>query len=309
MDYQKTFLFASFTVFFISGILTQIFSSIFLLYTMIVFGFISLFLFRMQWLKWQKKNIASIEQGKSPIFGKDIPVEKRKSYKFWYITFLAILVIAGASENLSKNNLLKSFFNNKSPVQQENIQEDKVAARALTINELKNANYSGVQLVNGEAQWNDVGTNGQPSGIKGITKLDESNVIFGDLNGDGILDAVVVLLSGFAGLESHSSVYVVINNNGQPKVLNFTDGWDRVRNISGISSFEERIKSLSIDNGILTVNVTLLYYEGQQHYLGGQYSKYTGQKIDYKYASNVYESNIIALKYKVSGDVILPVDN
>lgn len=179
----------------------------------------------------------------------------------------------------------------------------------LTLDQLKNADYSGWKLTNGEFYWDDIGTSGKPTGIKGVTKLDENNVVFGDLNSDGLSDAVVVLLSGFEGLELHSTTYVFINNKGQPKALGPTlGGREAAEKISGISSFKIRLKSLLIKDGFLIENLTLLYFQGQQHYIGGQYSNYTGKKIDYKYALNVYESNPIALKYKVSGNSISLVD-
>jgi len=129
MEKGKIFLFTALFIFVASGILAWIFNSAILLYVMLIFGFVFLILFRLQWLKWQKKTIEGIDKGEYPLGAPGIiPASQRKSYKIIYIIVLAVLVIAGIGERLLNSNIWNTFFSQKNvQIQQDSIKVGQTA--------------------------------------------------------------------------------------------------------------------------------------------------------------------------------------
>lgn len=93
------------------------------------------------------------------------------------------------------------------------------ALPALTVDQLKNAAYQlivqdshkTVQLVNGTYQ-----TGSDPASVDYASVTLAQQMAFGDLNGDGVSDAAVLLAENYGGTGVFVSVIAMLNQNGQP---------------------------------------------------------------------------------------------
>lgn len=119
------------------------------------------------------------------------------------------------------------------------------AAAGLTVDQLQNATYSGiyeepVTLANGkyEGEPFDGGGSSRPT-------VEYFGQVFGDLDGDGVDDAVVFLIENSGGTGNFVYVAAQLNQNGQP-----VD--------AGTVSIEDRIqvKSAAIENGQIKLEIT-----------------------------------------------------
>ena len=88
------------------------------------------------------------------------------------------------------------------------------------------------------------GTDPSQTGYVSISIGDQ--IVFGDLNGDGLADAVVSLAENYGGTGVFVSILVILNNSGQP---------GRV----ATASIEDRalVNELKIENGEILVDVTV----------------------------------------------------
>ena len=116
----------------------------------------------------------------------------------------------------------------------------------LTLEMLKNADYDfqgqKIKLVNGTYLLKPLPGESQSDYY---VKLDEDHVVFGDLNNDGLEDAVVILTSRSGGTGVFSQLTVVINNNGLPLNVANEDLGDRAQ-----------INSLKIISSTISIDVT-----------------------------------------------------
>jgi hypothetical protein len=103
----------------------------------------------------------------------------------------------------------------------------------ITVDQLLNAHYvikewyapNGFTLVNGHIEWPASAGNTSASFYifkeSGVVKKDY--VAFGDLNGDGVPDAAIILWFNSGGNSNQPILAVLKNNNGQPEFLDSTD--------------------------------------------------------------------------------------
>ena len=127
------------------------------------------------------------------------------------------------------------------------------AIPSLTLEQLKNMSYLNmnqhqIKLVNGTATFvvrSGIGKDGAPYSEQGSLSLDGTGIAFGDLDGDGVSDAAVMLGENDAGTGYFYSLVAVVNRNGQPVILGYGGGdmGDR-----------PAIQSTKIQGGIITVN-------------------------------------------------------
>lgn len=120
---------------------------------------------------------------------------------------------------------------------------------ALTADQLKNASYQlvfqdshkTVQLTNGVYQN---GTDPASPDYADVTLAEP--MAFGDLNGDGVGDAAVLLAENYGGTGVFVSVVAVINQNGQPVQ-------------SGAQTIDDRpiLNSINIQNGQIFLDATV----------------------------------------------------
>jgi hypothetical protein len=162
------------------------------------------------------------------------------------------LIAAGYSWCEIKNKCLRTW-------------EEKCEAN-INANALKNITLSypnpydttktdSIKLVNGKAVIYDAG-NIKPRGY------DVATTATGDLDGDGIADGVIGIYQSYGANIITPIIFVFSNKNG---ALTQTDS---VLPDSSAWNYETQIKSLSIDNGILSVNLLVLAAKDQSlpHY-------------------------------------------
>jgi hypothetical protein len=117
-------------------------------------------------------------------------------------------------------------------------------ASRLTAEQLKNAEYylpqydRTVKLANGSYEAG--------SGADYISTTLLTTLAFGDLNGDGVDDAAVLLAENGGGSGVFVSVIVMLNQNGQP-----------AQSSSALIDDRPQINGLSIENGQITVAATI----------------------------------------------------
>lgn len=116
------------------------------------------------------------------------------------------------------------------------------SVKALTLDRLRNAQYRSkaidvrsVPLKDGSYEVRD-----ERGGMLLGTYWLGDRVAFGDLNGDGITDAAVVLVSSGGGSGSFYELIAVLNNNGTPAQAASALLGDRV-NVRSIAIIGERI--------------------------------------------------------------------
>jgi len=121
------------------------------------------------------------------------------------------------------------------------------AGQALTLEALKNAEYQSewpaegvAQLVDGEYEEEIV----PGAASKIIIVFYPEMYAFGDLDGDGVEDAAVVLATSGGGSGTFISLEAVINDNGTPNHVATAFLGDRVQ-----------INSVAIEAGVITVDM------------------------------------------------------
>ena len=117
---------------------------------------------------------------------------------------------------------------------------DTLEAVPLTLQQLKNAEYHSEFPTGGKARLTD-GTffePYEPGSASGVRIILSEHVAFGDLNGDDIADAAVVLIADPGGSGTFRHVAAVVNEGGQPRHVASAFLGDRVK-----------IESLTIEAG------------------------------------------------------------
>lgn len=136
------------------------------------------------------------------------------------------------------------FVLNKKSSQPNNQQ----VSSKLTFDILKNAEYysqdtgTRIKLVNGTYPLTPMAGESQADYF---VKLDADSVVFGDLNGDGQEDAVVILVSRSGGSGTYKELAVVLNQNGNANSIANQALGDRTV-----------VNSLTIQNGVISINIT-----------------------------------------------------
>jgi hypothetical protein len=169
-----------------------------------------------------------------------------------------------------------------------------------------------IKLVNGKTVIYDAG-NIKPRGYNVATTA------IGDLDGDGISDGVIGIYQSYGANIITPIIFVFSNKNG---VLTQTDS---VLPDSSAWNYETQIKSLSIDNGVISVNLLVLAAKDQSlpHYQQQptvakivQYKLVNGklvlQPVDqtagwktYNFSGSAYLTKALSFKYPPSWDVSL----
>ena len=116
----------------------------------------------------------------------------------------------------------------------------------LTLRQLKNAEYHSEFPSGGKAQLTDGAffEPYEPGSASGVRLTLSEHVAFGDLNGDGAADAVVILIADPGGSGTFRHVAAVFNEAGQPRHAASAFLGDRVR-----------IASLEIEDGRIVVGI------------------------------------------------------
>ncbi len=139
-------------------------------------------------------------------------------------------------------------------------------SKTLTIEQISNLSYgypsSPQQFLNGQYVYAYVGTNGvsQPND-KTVIRIDEKLVIYGDLNGDGLSDAIVPISSEplkngvpDESLKTENKFYVVINKDGKPVPI--PSAADVAYDSGSCGLYGGLVfQSINIDNGEIIVDV------------------------------------------------------
>ena len=113
----------------------------------------------------------------------------------------------------------------------------------LTLDQLKNSTYPSSFTASGRIQL----TNGQATQDIAASKLTvqlADQYTFGDLNGDSLEDAAVVLISNSGGSGTFFDLAAVLNQNGRPNSVAAIQIGDRVQ-----------IKSISVAAGLININM------------------------------------------------------
>ena len=115
----------------------------------------------------------------------------------------------------------------------------------LTLELLKNAEYQSEFPASGKAKLTD-GTFFEPyePGSASGVNIALSDVVFGNLNGDGVADAAVVLIADPGGSGTFRHLAAVVNEGGQPRHVTSALLGDRVK-----------IESLAIEAGLIVVGM------------------------------------------------------
>lgn len=113
----------------------------------------------------------------------------------------------------------------------------------LTLDQLKNSTYPSGFTASGRIQL----TNGQATQDIAASKLTvqlADQYAFGDLNGDSLEDAAVVLISNSGGSGTFFDLAAVLNQNGRPNSVAAIQLGDRVQ-----------LKSISVAAGLININM------------------------------------------------------
>ncbi len=135
------------------------------------------------------------------------------------------------------------------PLTQSAAASQALAASSLTADQVKNAKYSlvnreghpTVQLANGSYQ-----TPTDPASPNFMSIVLAPQMAFGDLNGDGLGDAAVLLTENYGGTGVFVSVVAIIDQGGQP-----------VQAAAEMIDDRPVIHALSIQNGEILVDATV----------------------------------------------------
>ena len=120
------------------------------------------------------------------------------------------------------------------------------SSKSLTIEGLKNAEYQSKFAINGRVKLSNGIYRGRivPDSASELIVMLSDQVAFGDLNGDGAEDAVVVLITDPGGSGTFRHLGVVINEKGTPQHVASQLLGDRVK-----------VKSLSVRSGEIVVQM------------------------------------------------------
>jgi uncharacterized membrane protein/heat shock protein HslJ len=155
-----------------------------------------------------------------------------------------LLEAAGYDKNLfgSKGLTLKKHMGQEGQTQTRLTS----SSEPLTLEGLKNAEYQCEFAINGRVRLSNGIYRGKivPDSATELIIMLSDQVAFGDLNGDGPEDAVVVLISNPGGSGTFRHLGVVINEKGSPQHLASELLGDRVR-----------VKSLSVRSGEISVQM------------------------------------------------------
>lgn len=116
----------------------------------------------------------------------------------------------------------------------------------LTLDQLKNSTYPSSFTASGRIQL----TNGQATqdiaagSASKLTVQLADQYAFGDLNGDSLEDAAVVLISNSGGSGTFFDLAAVLNQNGRPNSVAAIQLGDRVQ-----------LKSISVAAGLININM------------------------------------------------------
>ncbi len=124
--------------------------------------------------------------------------------------------------------------------------DDTLEPVPLTLEQLKNAEYQSEFPASGKAQLTD-GTffePFEPGSASGVRLVLSEHVAFGDLNGDDIADAAVILIADPGGSGTFRHVAAVANEGGQPRHVASVLLGDRVK-----------VESLAIQDGEIVVQM------------------------------------------------------
>jgi hypothetical protein len=118
----------------------------------------------------------------------------------------------------------------------------------LTVESLKNAKYNSIFWKNETIKLKDGSyTREHPDSVSvGHLGIFDDKILFGDLNGDGEKDAVIILDSSFGGTGHFYELAVVVNKNGEPLQIASEDLGDR-----------SIINSLEINDGKIIIDIII----------------------------------------------------
>jgi hypothetical protein len=111
------------------------------------------------------------------------------------------------------------------------------AEKSLTLKDLKNLEYT----INGEKIKLNNDQYKSRSSTANVVSASIGKYSFGDMNGDGLKDAAVIIEWSGGGSHGFRKLNIVINKNGRPVFL------------TSISSETVVVNSLEINSGIITV--------------------------------------------------------
>jgi heat shock protein HslJ len=120
------------------------------------------------------------------------------------------------------------------------------SSRPLTVESLRNAEYQSEFAINGRVRLSNGIYRGKivPDSASELIVMLSDQVAFGDLNGDGAEDAVVVLITDPGGSGAFRHLGLVINKKGSPQHVASQWLGDRVK-----------VKSLSVRSGEIVVQM------------------------------------------------------
>lgn len=105
----------------------------------------------------------------------------------------------------------------------------KPVAKALTVDDLKNADYQLPDIGQFKLDNGSFSKEAAPGSASKLTVTFLAQNAFGDLNGDGVDDAAVILAYSGGGSGTFIYLVAVANQNGQPKQLAAESLGDRVK--------------------------------------------------------------------------------
>jgi uncharacterized membrane protein/heat shock protein HslJ len=149
----------------------------------------------------------------------------------------------GCAREGSLNQMQKDPLPGESPKVSKDLTH---ASRTLTIKDLKNAEYKSKFSANGKVKL----TNGiykekiVPDSASDLVITLSDKVAYGDINGDGDMDAAVILITNAGGSGTFHHLAVVINQNGSPKHAASQFLGDRVE-----------LKSLSVESEAIAIEM------------------------------------------------------
>ena len=165
----------------------------------------------------------------------------KRGRRFWWTSISGFLLFAGFVLQIP---VCKAVTQDNQPGEKEPGTDS--AKQPLTINVLKNAEYRSKWSAQGKIKLSDGIYREQivpGSGSELVIKLSDK-ITFGDLNGDGLEDAAVILVSDPGGSGTFYDLAAVIDSRGQAKHVASAFLGDRVK-----------VEELSIRSGKIVVKM------------------------------------------------------
>ena len=150
----------------------------------------------------------------------------KRGRRFWWTSISGFLLFAGFVLQIP---VCKAVTQDNQPREKEPGGDS--AKQPLTINVLKNAEYRSKWSAQGKIKLSDGIYREQivpGSGSELVIKLSDK-ITFGDLNGDGLEDAAVILVSDPGGSGTFYDLAAVINSRGQAREVASAFLGDRVK--------------------------------------------------------------------------------